>query len=396
MVPSNSIAMNLVRRPARAASFIVRFVWAAVILVVVCLLWLALFLLFLPFLAIGEVLGSRTRSGDREVGQEEGESPAAADSPDTGLRAVEAPGTDRFIFDRRRDISKLFGCNTRNVRYRWSVFGQRLASLKSEFNEPRAIDFGAGSLRDSYELSKLGFSVVSVDLDESLLQRYSEFYDWRALPGSAQLFARPLDDLLRETSADAFHLAIAFDVIEHLEDPAAYVTIIRSLLKPRGLFFTIVPNRRAVFERYHKHSIARARRKGVRWIPGVPHLQFKTPGEWEKLFEDNGFEVLEHKMAIGPLVNDLWHGLLGVPLTVFVHPVLETAAYKFRFQYSSAFVEAFYPAWLMERVDFWDMMLKKWLTPWFGWNLIVLQKKVAASPTEFNNHQVGQFAAPSQ
>src|SRR5205807_8966845 len=108
--------------------------------------------------------------------------------------------------------------NTRNVRYRWSVFGQRLASLKSEFNEPRAIDFGAGSLRDSYELSKLGFSVVSVDLDESLLQRYSEFYDWQELKCAPQLFARPLDDLLREAGAHSFHLAIAFDVIEHLED----------------------------------------------------------------------------------------------------------------------------------------------------------------------------------
>jgi 2-polyprenyl-3-methyl-5-hydroxy-6-metoxy-1,4-benzoquinol methylase len=382
MTPSNSIAVNLVRRPARAASFIVRSVWAVIVLLFVCLLWLALFFLFLPFLVLSELFGLKKKfqAADR-LDQEQAVSLAsgAGSAEVAQLRAVESRSTDRFIFDRRRDISKLFGCNTRNVQYRWSVFGRRLADLKTEFREPKAIDFGAGSLRDSYELSRLGFSVVSVDLDESLLQRYSEFYDWKELPRAPQLFARPLDDLRRAAGPDSFHLAIAFDVIEHLEDPAAYVGKIRSLLRPQGLFFTIVPNRRAVFERYFKHSAAKMRRKGIAWIPGVPHLQFKTPAEWEEFFADNGYQVLEHKMAIGPLVNDLWHGLLGLPLTVFVDPVLQTAAYKFRFKYSSKLLEAFYPAWLMERVNVWDAVLKKWLSPRFGWNLIVLQKEAAAS-----------------
>ena len=287
---------------------------------------------------------------------------------------MEDQGTDHFIFDRRRDISKLFGCNTRNVQYRWSVFRQRLADLKSEFSEPKAIDFGAGSLRDSYELTKLGFRVVSVDLDQSLLQRYSQFYDWQEFPSAPHLFTRPIDDLLREAGGGSFQLAIAFDVIEHLDDPGSYVRKIRSLLGPHGLFFAIVPNRRALCERYFKYSIGKQRRKGIPWIPGVPHMQFKTPGEWERFFEDNGYKILEHKMAIGPLVNDLWHGLLGLPLTAFVDPVLQTAAGKFRFPYSSRFIEAFYPPWLMERVDVWDTVLKKWLSPRFGWNLIVAEK----------------------
>lgn len=382
MTPSNSIAVNLVRRPARAASFVIKAVWAVIVLVFVCWLWVMLFLLFLPFLVLGELLGLRKKfqaAAKRDEEQVAALAAGAGVAEVARLRVVEGRSTDLFIFDRRRDISKLFGCNTRNVPYRWSVFGRRLADLKSEFSEPKAIDFGAGSLRDSYELSKLGFRVVSVDLDESLLQRYSEFYDWLELPSAPQLFARSLDDLHREKSAGSFHLAIAFDVIEHLEDPAAYVTKIRSLLKPGGLFFTIVPNRRAVFERYFKHSIAKMRRKRIAWIPGVPHLQFKTPAEWDKFFEDNGYEVLEHKMAIGPLVNDLWHGLLGLPLTVFLDPVLQTAAHKFRFKYSSTFLEAFYPAWLMERVDVWDTILRKWLSPQFGWNLIVLHKEAAAS-----------------
>lgn len=376
MTPSNSIAVNLVRRPARAASFVIKAVWAVIVLLLVCLLWVMLFLLFLPFLVVGELLGLRKKSqaaARRDEEQVASLAAGAGSAEVARLRVVEGRSTDHFIFDRRRDISKLFGCNTRNVQYRWSVFGRRLADLKSEFSEPKAIDFGAGSLRDSYELSKLGFNVVSVDLDESLLQRYAEFYDWQELPSAPQLFARSLDDLQREKSAGAFHLAIAFDVIEHLEDPGVYVTKIRSLLKPGGLFFTIVPNRRAVFEKYFRYSIAKMRRKGTGWIPGVPHLQFKTPAEWEKFFETNGYKILEHQMAIGPLVNDLWHGLLGLPLTVFVDPVLQTAAHKFHFKYSSTSLEAFYPAWLMERVHVWDVLFEQWLRPRFGWNLIVVQ-----------------------
>lgn len=375
MTPSNSIDARFIRRPARAASFILKTLWAIIVLLVVCLLWLALFLLFLPFIVLSEVLGLRRKLRERDLDRDHKMASLINDTPKTAeLRAVENRGSDLFIFDRRRDISKLFGCNTRNVEYRWSIFAERLANLRSEGTELRAVDFGAGSLRDSYELSRLGFSVVSVDLDERLLQRYSEFYDWKRLSGSSQLFARPLEDLAREAGANSFDLAIAFDVIEHLEDPAAYVRKICDLLKPSGLFFTIVPNRRAVFEKYFKHSIAKMRRKAATWIPGVPHLQFKTPAEWEDFFADNGYTVLEHQMAIGPLVNDVWHGLLGLPLTVFVDPVAQTAAHKLRFKYSSAWLEAFYPAWLMERVNLWDMILKEPLRERFGWNLFVLQK----------------------
>lgn len=74
------------------------------------------FLLFLPFLVTGEVFGMRKRvSAERleRVPAQSGGSPEAA-----RLRAVAGRSTDRFIFDRRKDISKLFGCNTRNVQYR--------------------------------------------------------------------------------------------------------------------------------------------------------------------------------------------------------------------------------------------------------------------------------------
>jgi 2-polyprenyl-3-methyl-5-hydroxy-6-metoxy-1,4-benzoquinol methylase len=277
-----------------------------------------------------------------------------------------------LIFDRRSDVSKLFGCNTRNVQYRWNVFASRLEQIRKDVASPQALDFGAGSLRDSYELARLGFCVTSVDLDPQVMQRYYESYDWNVVRCPPRVFTQPLENLKEEQSS--FHLAIAFDVIEHLEDPSHYARCIHALLNDGGLFFSIVPNRRSLFERYFKYAITKQRAKGLTWVPGVPHLQFKTPSEWEALFEQSGFRILEHDMTIGFLVND-WTALVSLPLRVYVTPVLARLAAMLRMRFNeAAFEETFSPPWLMKRLDVLDQFCKKQFAPRFGWNLIVATK----------------------
>ena len=338
--------------------FSLRLIWAMVVLLAVCVVWLLLFLIFLPFILMALFIGSGK--------SERPEEPAPAT---TG--SVVDQGTE-MIFDRRRDISKLYGCNTRNVQYRWNVFASRIEQIRKEFATPHALDFGAGSLRDSYELARLGFCVTSVDLDPNLMQRYYQSYDWSVARCPPKVFAEPLDKL---TPQPGFQLAIAFDVIEHLEDPSSYCRNIHALLSEGGLFFTIVPNRRSVFERYFKHSIKNQKAKGIPFVPGVPHLQFKLPSEWERLFEQSGFRILEHDMAIGFFVNDCWTGLLGLPLRVYVTPVLNRIAHALRLNFDPvAFEERFSPPWLMKRVDVLDQLCKNQLASRFGWNLIVAAK----------------------
>ena len=77
-------------------------------------------------------------------------------------------------------------------------------------------------------------------------------------------------------------------------------------------------------------------------------------------------------MAIGPLVNDLWHGMLGLPIRLFVAPVLQTVAYKLGFNFNpSKFEEGFFPPKLMAAADLLDSILKPYTRNRFGWNLIV-------------------------
>jgi SAM-dependent methyltransferase len=345
--------------PLKIILFSFRFIWALLVLFAVCVVWLVLFLVFLPFLLVAALFQPSTNQLE-EISQ--------------GVHSDPEPESSQpLIFDRRKDISKLFGCNTRNVHYRWNVFASRLDQIRKDFDTPSALDFGAGSLRDSYELARLGFCVTSVDLDPAVMQRYYQSYDWSKVRCPPRIFTEPVENL---KAGSAFHLAIAFDVIEHLEDPSAYCRSIHSLLDEGGLLFSIVPNRRSIFERYFRRSIKKQKAKGIPYIPGVPHLQFKLPAEWEQLFEESGFKILEHDMAIGFFVNDCWTGLLGLPLRVYVTPVLGHVAHKLGINFNQvAFEERFSPPWLMKRVDVLDQLCKKQLAPRFGWNLIVATKK---------------------
>jgi 2-polyprenyl-3-methyl-5-hydroxy-6-metoxy-1,4-benzoquinol methylase len=345
-----------ITRLKKIVFFSIRLIWALVVLSAVCLAWVVLFLVFLPFIIIATLLGAGTRA------TEQTQSLSLDETSDS---------SQPLIFDRRRDISKLFGCNTRNVQYRWDLFAAKLEQIRAKSETPQALDFGAGSLRDSYELARLDFCVTSVDLDPGVMERYYRSYDWTKVRCPPRLFTEPLEKL----NHSGFHLAIAFDVIEHLEDPLRYCRSIHSLLNESGLLFAIVPNRRSVFERYFKYSIRKLQAKGIPYAPGVPHLQFKLPSEWDDLFEQTGFKVIEHDMAIGFFVNDCWAGLLGVPLRVFVTPVLGRVAEIMRLNFDQfRFEERFSPPWLMKRVDLLDQSCKKWLAARFGWNLIVAAK----------------------
>ena len=341
-----------------------RVVLALVVLIAVCLAWLALLIVFAPWLLLAEVISWFKRD-------------ARATAEASAVAANHAAGDVPLIFDRRHDVSKLYGCNTRNVRYRWPLFAEKLDQLLHKFNRPKALDFGAGSLRDSYELAKRGFEVTAFDLNDRVLRSYYESYDWQAVKERPTLLTGSLEDLKEEIPADSLQLILAFDVIEHLEDPASYVEALSEVLSEEGLLFTIVPNRRSFFEMYFKRSLEEQRKKGVALEPGVPHLQFKTPEEWDRFFQSNGFDIVDRDMTIGHFVNDWWNGLLAVPLRSFVYPVVNVIAYYGKFEINAGKLEALLcPRWLMERVNRLDTALKKRLSHRFGWNLIVARKTV--------------------
>ncbi len=160
-------------------------------------------------------------------------------------------------FDRVDDVSKIEGCNTRGVEYRWSTFSNVIASIPVGSN---ALDFGAGSLRESFDLAVRGFNVTSIDIDSELMSAYKSSYDWPANGASHHLIAASdLTDGLTKIGDTRFALVTCFDVLEHLEDPGAMLRLIEPYLADDGKIFITVPNGRTLFELAFRFDLLLAR-----------------------------------------------------------------------------------------------------------------------------------------
>jgi 2-polyprenyl-3-methyl-5-hydroxy-6-metoxy-1,4-benzoquinol methylase len=256
-------------------------------------------------------------------------------------------------FDRSRDVPKLVGCNTRNVPYRWAIYERHLGSVPLDSN---VLDFGAGSLRETFDLAERGYRVTAVDLDLELMRSYASDYDWTSV------HAPTLADSIPDTGN--FHLITAFDCIEHLEQPEVTISLFRSLLAPDGLMFCTVPNRRTLPE-----IATRVALKSGRTLPrGEAHLQFRSPLEWRTFFQSCGLEVLDHDMTIGFAVNT-WYWAVRLPANA-----LCKIARKARFDVSpERIVNVAAPPWAMRWLDALDRATKRFTRGFYGWNLFVLR-----------------------
>jgi SAM-dependent methyltransferase len=335
-----------------------RGICAPAILVILPCVWIIQLVLFTPFLFLALFLPRRTRRFQEPTPSNNGYRP------------------QQFVFDRLFDVSKLYGCNTRNVRYRWTIFLEAVQVIKNRVARDRslvALDFGAGSLRDTYELARLGFRVTANDLNADAVQEGIKFYDWSTVSHRPSITIGPLAG---HGAAERYDMITAFDVIEHLDFPEEVLRIFRERLEGDGMILVTVPNRRSLWERIYRRAHKRRQKRGlVHEIPGMPHVQFRTPAEWESFFCAQGFIIYRHDMAIGVLVNDCWAGFYSLLATIFIEPILVRVAAKLDLVYRRrSFQELFYPSRLMDLVDRLDVALKPVLHHWWGWNLFVLKK----------------------
>lgn len=214
-------------------------------------------------------------------------------------------------FDRTKDVPKLFGYNTRSIEYRWDIFERHFTDVPPGST---VLDFGCGSLRETYELAMRGFRVTSFDLDENTIRSYYADYDWSVVAHQPEIVAGDIDNL----RGRKFDFIVCFDVFEHLLEPHTLLNRMNQMLPENGILFCSMPNRRSLWEIGRRISWKVGSLLGRKYRAGEPHIQFKSPGEWRSFFEKGGsFKVIDHDMAIGFFVNT-WSAIVGMPTIAIV------------------------------------------------------------------------------
>ena len=298
--------------------------------------------------------------------------------------AVDIEDSPNRSFDRTKDVSKIIGCNTRNVPYRWSIFETHLREVPAGSH---VLDFGAGALRETWEMARRGYQVTAVDLDAKQIADYCKDYDWRS-----GIEHDPQFDIRRGLAGHVppnggYKLALAFDVFEHLSDPASLLNDMYACLSPGGLVFCTVPNCLTLSEvgfrvgwKINVATKSRFSRSGRLPREGEPHIQFKTPGQWRRLFTTlTPFEIADHDLQIGCFANT-WFWTVrfsGLLFGVLSRKLLRTKKPKVSNHHVLC-----HPR-LMSCLHGLDTLTRPAMRAFCAWNLFVLRKPNSAANLSF-------------
>ncbi|HEX7880737.1 MAG TPA: class I SAM-dependent methyltransferase, partial [Candidatus Eisenbacteria bacterium] len=181
------------------------------------------------------------------------------------------------------------------------------------------LEVGCGSGNIARPLAWLGHRVLATDIDEASL----EFMRIQGVPDTLELKQAGLTEL---PAGRRFHVIIASEVLEHVDDPARALDVFRGALLPAGLVLVTIPNGRGPWEVGQALSPRRAagwlaRKTGLygplKRALGVrrqekdaetstfnfesPHLQHFTMESFEEMVRRAGFTIGVRGHSDGPL-----------------------------------------------------------------------------------------------
>jgi 2-polyprenyl-6-hydroxyphenyl methylase/3-demethylubiquinone-9 3-methyltransferase len=159
------------------------------------------------------------------------------------------------------------------------------AKTRAPFVGRRLLDVGCGGGLVCEPMRRLGFEVVGVDAaDESL-----DIARAHAAGAGLEIdYREQTVEAMLAAGEPSFDVVLALEVVEHVVDPAAFLTDCARLLPPGGLMIAATLNRT-----FRSFALAKVVAEYIlRWVPAGAHdwRKFLTPDELIRLLTDAGLE----------------------------------------------------------------------------------------------------------
>lgn len=179
-------------------------------------------------------------------------------------------------------------------------------------HEINILDLGCGRGDFSIPLGELGYTVYGIDMFEPRIREAQAACCLSNVTFEAK-------DAMDITTGKHFDVVLCVEVIEHLTDPATFLSCVKSLLTPSGLLIITVPNGYSLLEVVKRSkeavkntALGQALLKLKRLLFPIPeellacqhhgdiHEQYFSPSSLRRFINGTGFKISQWQNA-GPL-----------------------------------------------------------------------------------------------
>lgn len=176
----------------------------------------------------------------------------------------------------------------------------------------KILDVGCGNGIISLHLGKLGFDVTGIDVSEKTIGNARKNNQYP----NVKFYVKSAEDLV--ASGEKFDAIICSEVLEHLRNPGALLSVLSQSLTDDGILIVTVPNGKGPREALVTRPVLRMRKKnGVLWqaitkikktlgysgttvqsdADNLDHVQFFTRSDLQKLSAEHNFRIVQFGRA---------------------------------------------------------------------------------------------------
>ncbi len=171
-------------------------------------------------------------------------------------------------------------------------------AARSPLSGLRILDIGCGGGLISEPLAKMGAKVTAIDPSQKNIKTASVHAGEQGLDIDYRVATA--EELAEK--GESFDIVLNMEVLEHVADPAAFITTCAALARPRGLMFCATLNR--TMKSFALAIVGAEYILG--WLPrGTHHWEkFITPDELKGWLKSAGMDILEETgVAYSPLTG---------------------------------------------------------------------------------------------